>query len=62
LQKAPELAKASGYVALPPAVNASAVKHARARKSGTHYMTADGKKRSGPVTQVYAEENLVDIK
>lgn len=62
LQNAAAMAKQTGYVALPEAVYASAVKHARARKSGTHYITADGEKRSGPVTEVYTEENLVDIK
>ena len=62
LKNAPEMAKQTGYVALPEAVYASAVKHARARKSGTHYITAEGEKRSGAVTEVYTEENLVDIK
>ncbi len=62
LENAAAMAKQTGYVALPQSVYDAATKVARSRKSGTHYVTAEGEGRSGPVTEVYTEGNLVDIK
>jgi phosphate transport system substrate-binding protein len=62
LENSAELARATNYVALPPSVTQAALEHVRKRKSGTHYLTKELAKRSGPVTEVYTEANLVDTK
>ena len=54
------MAPKTGYVALPASIYQSAIKHCQGKKTGTHYLTPDMEKRSGPVTEVYAEENLVN--
>lgn len=59
LDNAPELAGETGYVALPGEVYESAEKAVRERRTGTHYWTADGEKRTGPVTEVYQPSNLL---
>jgi phosphate transport system substrate-binding protein len=58
LENASEIARKVGYVALPNGVLDMAIENAKNRRSGTHYLTADGKKRSGPVTVVYQSGNL----
>lgn len=58
LMNASATASATGYTPLPAEVIDNALMNARRRKSGTHYLTADGEKRSGPVTDVYQAKNL----
>lgn len=58
LDSAGDLAQRTGYVALPQTIYDRATEHTRKRLVGTHYLSADGEKRSGPVTEVYQEENL----
>ncbi|TWT83240.1 Phosphate-binding protein PstS precursor [Planctomycetes bacterium CA13] len=60
LLKAPELASKTGYVALPKTVYAQAMNHCRGGKVGTHYLTDEMEKRSGPVTELYTPATLVD--
>ncbi|TWT55112.1 Phosphate-binding protein PstS precursor [Rubripirellula amarantea] len=58
VENAPAMAQQTGYVALPADVYQTALKNARARKAGTHYLTAEGDKREGPVTKVFQASNL----
>ncbi|WP_164102666.1 PstS family phosphate ABC transporter substrate-binding protein [Candidatus Laterigemmans baculatus] len=58
LEQAPELAAETGYVALPASVYDQVRTNLQSRKTGTHYLTEEGESRSGPVTEVYAPENL----
>ena len=58
LTNASDTAIQTGYTPLPPSVIDNARLNVRTRKTGTHYLTADGEKRSGPVTEVYVAENL----
>lgn len=58
LENAPSMAAATGYVALPESIYDAALKNARSRKTGTHYLTAEGEKQEGPVTEVYQAKNL----
>lgn len=60
LQNAPKLASSTGYVALPPAVYKEAMMRCRMGKSGTHYLTPEMEKRSGPVTDIYQAQNLLN--
>ncbi len=55
-----ELATKVGYVPLPAEVIERAKENFKTRKTGTHYMAADGEKRSGPVTEVFQASNLLD--
>ena len=57
LENAPKLAAETGYVALPASIYEAATKVVQQRSSGTHYWTAEGEKRGGPVTEVYQESN-----
>ena len=59
LQKAPELAETTGYVALPKSVYAEAMNRCRTGATGTHYLTESMQKRSGAVTELYKADNLV---
>ena len=59
LQNAAKLAPKTGYVALPKSVYMEAINRCRKKQTGTHYLTSDMEKRSGPVTDVYQEKNLV---
>ena len=52
------MAKQTGYVALPESIYATALKNARSRKTGSHYLTAEGEKREGPITEVFQADNL----
>ena len=52
------MAEKTGYVALPSSIYETGLKNARSRKTGTHYLTAEGEKREGPVTEVFQADNL----
>lgn len=58
LAHAPELASAAGYVALPPEIYQAGLANFCHRRTGTHYLTADGEKRPGAVTEVFQSHNL----
>lgn len=60
LKQAPKFAAQTGYVALPPAVYATAMKHCAKGLTGTHYLNEDHSKRSGSVVDLYQASNLVD--
>jgi len=60
LGNAAVMAKSTGYVPLPQSIYDAAADRCRRRRVGTHYLTADGEKRSGPVMEIYREENLVN--
>lgn len=60
LTQAGEYATEAKYVALPESVYKEAMVHFRAKITGTHYLTSDGKKRSGAVTEVYKEANATN--
>ncbi|MAI73138.1 MAG: phosphate-binding protein [Rhodopirellula sp.] len=59
LQNAPKLASSTGYVALPASIYREAMMRCRMGKSGTHYLTPELEKRSGPVTDIYQLDNLL---
>ncbi len=59
LDNAPKLATSKGYVSLPAVIYERASENVKARKSGTHYVTAEGEKRQGPVVEVYVDANRV---
>ncbi len=61
LDNAPSLAKQNNYIALPDSVYEIAKGRLSSRKSGTCYVTGDGEKRGGPVTDVYQDSHLTDI-
>jgi phosphate transport system substrate-binding protein len=58
LQEAPSLARETGYVPLPEEIYQRALKNAQSRTAGTHYLTADGEQRHGPVMEVFQDANL----
>ncbi len=58
LQNAPRMARTTGYVALPPSIYKEAMMRCRKGKTGTHYLTPEWEKRSGPLTGIYQEGNL----
>lgn len=58
LKNAAEMAAQTAYVALPSEIYQAGTKNARSRKSGTHYVTPEGEKRSGAVTEVFQPANL----
>ena len=49
------------YVALPDSVYEVVQTHYEERITGTHYLTADLEKRSGPLAELYTIEEVVDI-
>ncbi len=49
-----------GYVQLPGDVVTRSKENFKTRKTGTHYTDANGEKRSGPVTEVFQQSNLLD--
>jgi phosphate transport system substrate-binding protein len=61
LANAPKLSADVGYVALPEAVYQQATDNVNNRLAGTHYTTAEGTKREGPVTDVFKPENVVNF-
>ena len=58
LDNAADFAKQVGYVPLPQPIYDAAKDRFFDGETGTHYLTADMEKRSGPVTEVYKKENL----
>jgi phosphate transport system substrate-binding protein len=62
LDNASKLATHVGYVPLPAAVITTASENFKARRNGTHYLTAEGEKRKGAVSTVFKAENLVESK
>lgn len=60
VENASEMAKQVGYVPLPESVLSIASENFKARRTGTHYVEADGEKRLGPVTEVFQAANLID--
>ena len=60
LQNAPKMASSAGYVALPTSIYKEAMMRCRKDKTGTHYLTPELEKRTGPVTEIYQESNLVN--
>ena len=61
LENAGSLAERVGYVALPDSIYELARAHYEERLTGTHFLTKDGKKRTGLLAESYKSENLVDI-
>lgn len=59
LEQAADVAPGTGYVPLPPELYQRVEQQVQQRKTGTHYVAEDGRKRSGPLAEVYVEENLV---
>ena len=59
LENAADLATEVGYVPLPQSVYDAAFSRFDEGAAGTHYLTDDMEKRSGPVTDVYKQENLL---
>jgi phosphate transport system substrate-binding protein len=62
LDNASAMAKQVGYVPLPKVVLETAASNFKAKRVGTHYLTADGAKRSGPITEVFQAGNLPEVK
>jgi phosphate transport system substrate-binding protein len=62
LTNAPDLAVKANYVPLPESIYELAAKHFEEGLTGTHFLTADLQKRTGPIVDLYKTENLVDIK
>lgn len=62
LENAAELAEKAGYVSLPKEVYDRAKKTYDDEALGTHYLTAEGEKREGTVTEVYERANLQPMK
>lgn len=60
LENALEIAENVGYVGLPDEIYELASENFRTRAVGTHYWTADGKQRHGPLTEIYTKSNLVN--
>jgi len=58
LEQAPELARQTGYVALPESIYEQARNNFLDEVTGTHWLTAEMEKRGGPVTEVFVPENL----
>lgn len=59
IAKAADFSKEVGYVALPNSVYEAGLENFISENVGTHYLTAEMEKRSGPVTEVYSKDNLV---
>lgn len=62
LANAPALSAKVGYVSLPDEVYQRAGECLKNRQLGTHFTTAEGEKREGAVSEVYAPSNVVNIK
>ncbi|GAA5505367.1 PstS family phosphate ABC transporter substrate-binding protein [Novipirellula caenicola] len=61
LREAGKLAEMVDYVALPDSMYEVVRAHYEERITGTHYLTAELEKRSGPLAELYTTENVVDI-
>ncbi len=57
VEHAATLAQQTGYVALPQEIYDRALKNIKAKATGTHYLTAEGEKRSGSVMDVFQDAN-----
>ncbi|MEZ6087670.1 MAG: PstS family phosphate ABC transporter substrate-binding protein [Pirellulaceae bacterium] len=53
-----EVVTAANYVPLPDEIYAKAVDNVANRVTGTHYLTEEGEKREGPLSEVYQPANL----
>lgn len=62
LDHAAEMAEKVDYVALPKEIYATARLHYEDRIVGTHYLTPELAKRSGPLSELYKAENAVGTK
>ncbi|MGH7202235.1 MAG: PstS family phosphate ABC transporter substrate-binding protein [Planctomycetaceae bacterium] len=58
LDNAAAMSQKVGYVPLSEDLYEAARMHVDQRWTGTHFLTEQGEKRSGPLTQVYTDENL----
>ncbi len=58
INHAGELATSVNYVALPQEVYDRAKEHLKEKKTGTHYVDAEGNSRSGSLKEIYKAENL----
>ncbi|MEM7453120.1 MAG: PstS family phosphate ABC transporter substrate-binding protein [Planctomycetota bacterium] len=59
LENAAMIAEGARYVPLPAEIYAAARDRLDKDMSGTHYLDEEGEKRSGPVSDVYVEGNLI---
>ena len=57
--KAAEFSRQVGYVALPSSVYEQGYNNYMDDKTGTHYLTKEMEKRSGPVTDVFKPKNIL---
>ena len=62
LENAAELATAVDYVALPKDLYEKAKNNLDNRVTGTHYLDAEMKKRSGALSDVFVADNITDIR
>lgn len=58
LTHAAEISSAVGYQPIPAELYQHAQANFTGRKTGTHYLTAEGEKRSGALLEVFQEQNL----
>lgn len=59
LENAADVAEEVGYVGLPEEISKQAIDRFRRKKTGTHFINEKHEKRSGPVTELYSEKNLI---
>ena len=59
LEHAADIADEEGYVGLPNSLSKAARERFKKRKAGTHFIDAKGEKRTGSITDIYHEKNLV---
>ena len=59
LENAADTAEEVGYVGLPEEIADAAMSRFRGKKTGTHFINDKHEKRSGPVTELYSEKNLI---
>ena len=59
LENAADIAEGVGYVGLPEEMYERATAHFAGLMAGTHFLDADGEKRSGSVVELYTESNIV---
>jgi len=58
LTNAAEISSAVGYQPIPAELYQQGLANFSGRKTGTHYLTAEGEKRSGALVDVFQEQNL----
>ena len=58
LDNAAELSRAVGYVALPEKIYKAAKMNVKRKKTGTHFIDAEGEKRHGSLEEIFVPENL----